>query len=294
MREPSITGSPSSSDVAINSASFSTPRLASLTNAMKWNIIFGGMDMNKIRTTAKLLKFDISGKYTKVREHMAARSKRMYPMVSPTVYAPFECIVVDMITLQVKSIDGAIYAHNFKDKHTKMAWSYPVMDASADTFLVVLNDLLARLHRFKVSIIRADAGSNYSANKVRTHCESRGIKLETAVVKAPHQIQIAEKNHDILLSTMRALMSFANAPYRLWANCIVWTCMLHNVSAIDYGTSVAVIPYHATNQTIDTNLLLPFGCLIIVHRDKDQVNDGKLDPRGLYGVFIGLADRFDF
>jgi hypothetical protein len=70
--------------------------------------------------------------------------------------------------------------------------------------------------------------------------------------------------------------------------------MLHNVSAIDYGTSVPVIPYHATNQTIDTNLLLPFGCLIIVHRDKDQVNDGKLDPRGLYGVFIGLADRYDF
>jgi hypothetical protein len=70
--------------------------------------------------------------------------------------------------------------------------------------------------------------------------------------------------------------------------------MLHNVTAVDYNTAEPVIPYHATDQPIDTNLLLPFGCLIIVHRDKDQVNDGKLDPRGLFGVFIGLADRFDF
>ena len=144
-------------DVVITSASFTTPRLSSLTNAMKWNIIFGGMDMNKIRTTAKLLNFDISGKHNKVREHMAARSRRRYPTVPPTAYTPFVCIVVDMITLQKKSIDGAIYAHNFKDKHTKMAWSYPVLDASADTFLVVLKDLLARLHRFEVGIIRAGA-----------------------------------------------------------------------------------------------------------------------------------------
>ena len=129
---------------------------------------------------------------------------------------------------------------------------------------------------------------------MRTFCESKGIKLEIAVDKAPHQIQIAERNHDILLSTMRALMSFANAPYRLWANCIVWSCMLHNVSAVDYNTSVPIIPYHATDQPIDKNLLIPFVCLIIVHCDKDQVNDGKLDPRGLCGTFIGLADRFDF
>jgi hypothetical protein len=249
---------------------------------MKWNII------------TKILNFDISGEYNKVREHMAARSRRRYPTVPPTVYAPFVCIVVDMITVQKESIDGAIYAHNFKDKQTKMAWSYPVVDASADTFLVVLKDLLARLHRFRVGIIRADAGSNYTATKVRTFCESKGIKLEIAVVKAPHQIQIAERNHDILLSTMRALMSFANAPYRLWANCIVWSCMLHNVSAVDYKTSEPIIPYHATDQPIDKNLLLPFGCLVVVHRDKDQVKDGKLDQRGQFGAFIGLADRFEF
>ena len=72
--------------------------------------------MNKIRTTTKLLKCDISRKFNKVREHLDARSRRTYPTVPSTVYAPFECIVVDMITLQVKSIDGAIYAHNCKDK----------------------------------------------------------------------------------------------------------------------------------------------------------------------------------
>ena len=54
----------------------STPRLSSLTNAMKWYITFGGMDMNKIYATGKLLGFDVSGEYFKIREFMAARSKR--------------------------------------------------------------------------------------------------------------------------------------------------------------------------------------------------------------------------
>ena len=73
MRRPRITGSSISPYVVLTSASFSTPRLASLTNAIEWNIIFGGMEMNKIRTTAKLSKFNISGKYNKsARTHGCA------------------------------------------------------------------------------------------------------------------------------------------------------------------------------------------------------------------------------
>jgi len=286
-------GDSSKADVVTQTV-IDSPRLVSLTNAMKWNVVFGGMDINKIKATAKLLDFDVSGDYHKIREHVAARSKRKYSEVPVTEYEPFECIVCDMIVMKQKSIDGALYAHNFKDKKTKLCWSYPVKDASTDTFLVVLKQLLARLHRYKVGILRTDAGSNYTANKVKTFLESRGIKFEECVIAAPHQIMLAERNHGILLPTVRALMSFSNAPYRLWANCIMWACVLHNISAHGYNTKTPSIPFFATKQTIDKKLLLPFGCLIIVHRDKAQVVDGKLDPRGLFGVFIGLADEYEF
>ena len=94
--------------------------------------------MNKIIATSKLLEFEVKGDYHRIREYLSARSRRKYPKVSPTVYVPFECIVVDMITLKQRSIDGSLYAHNFKDKNTKLTWSFPVKDATADTFLEVL------------------------------------------------------------------------------------------------------------------------------------------------------------
>jgi hypothetical protein len=270
-----------------------TPRLVSLTSAMQKLITFGGMDINKIKATAKLLRFECTGDYFKIREHVAARSKRKYPKVPPTTYADLECVVVDMISFKVKSIDGALYSHNFKDKNSSLAWTFPVRDAGADTFLKVLLTFLAVNTRFKIGIIRADAGSNYTAPRVRTFLEHRKIKLEICIIAAPHQIGLAERNHGVLLPTVRALMAFANAPYRLWACCLRWTCMLHNVSAVDYKTQPR-IPFHILDKSIDNNLLIPFGCLVTIHRDKSQVHDGKLDPRGVFGAFIGLADQFSF
>ena len=159
-----MVGDVGKADFVLTQSVISSPRLVSLTNAMKWNVVFGGMDMNKIEATAKLLNLDVSGEYHKIREHLAARSRRKYSKVPETEYEPYECIVCDMIVIKQKSIDGALYAHNFKDKKTKLCWSYPVRDASSDTFLEVLKHLLARLHRFKVGILRTDAGSNYTAN----------------------------------------------------------------------------------------------------------------------------------
>ena len=94
--------------------------------------------MNKINATGKLLGFDVSGEYFKIREFMAARSKRQYSKTPPTIYADYECIVADMVSFKVPSVNGAMYAHNFKDKKTKHCWTFPVKDASAETFIEVL------------------------------------------------------------------------------------------------------------------------------------------------------------
>ena len=40
-------------------------------------------------------------------------------------------------------------------------------------------------------------------------------------------------------------------------------------------------------MTYPLSLLLPFGCFVIIFKTKKQVEEGKLDSRGLYGIFIG-------
>ncbi len=110
----------------------------------------------------------------------------------------------------------------------------------------------------------------------------------------PHQIGTAERAHGILLPTVRSLMAFANATYSMWARCLCWACMLANITAVDYNTSTPFIPLLLTEAHIDKRKILPFGCLAIVHRSKEQVIGGKLDVRGIIGAFIGLADNDSF
>ena len=73
-----------------------------------------------------------------------------------------------------------MYAHNFKDKKTKHCWTFPVKDASAETFIEVLLLFFSLMHRHNikniVGIIRTDAGSNYTAKIVKTFLEAKGIK----------------------------------------------------------------------------------------------------------------------
>ena len=53
--------------------------------------------------------------------------------------------------------------------------------------------------------------------------------------------------------------------------------------------SKAVIPLLALDVKIDYASLLPFGCLIMRHRAKEQVMDGYCDTRGVAGVFVGYS-----
>ncbi len=110
-------------------------------------------------------------------------------------------------------------------------------------------------------IFRTDAGSNYTAAKIRYYIESRGSKFEVVNIATPHQIGTAERAHGILLPTVRSLMAFANAPYSMWARCLCWACMLANITAVDYNTSEPFIPLLLTEAHIDKRKILPFGCL---------------------------------
>ena len=49
------------------------------------------------------------------------------------------------------------------------------------------------------------------------------------------------------------------------------------------------MPWHRLKLPLDIGALYPFGCLVIVHRAKEQCADGYLDQRGEPGAFVGWA-----
>ena len=90
--------------------------------------------------------------------------------------------------------------------------------AHADAFIEVVTNFIAFLStlpmNFVFKVFRADAGTVYKAKSVRDFLKSKGIYCQYACIESPHQISVTERNHGILLSTMRAIMSLSHAPKR--------------------------------------------------------------------------------
>ena len=137
--------------------------------------------------------------------------------------------------------------------------------------------------------MRADAGSCYTSSKVKAFLISKGSTVQVAAPQAPHQISIAERNHGVLLNTMRAIMHFSCSYNELWALALKYSAVLNNYMAADYNTSAPFIPWLKTGCALDVGSLYPFGCLVLVQRTKAQVDDGKLSPRAEVGAFVGWA-----
>ena len=129
----------------------------------------------------------------------------------------FDVVTVDLIgKCKVPSLGGAVYCHDFVERKCKIRWAYPVKRADSDTFIEAFRDLMAFVGK-KPKFLRVDAGSNYTSEEVEKCCLHLGIQIQTAVVKAPHQIAQGERTHGVLMSTTRAIMHFACARYELWA-----------------------------------------------------------------------------
>ena len=168
-----------------------------------------------------------------------------------------------------------------------MRWAYPVKRANPETFIEAFCVLMAFVGK-RPKILRVDAGSNYTSDEVKKFCLQLEIQIQTAVVKAPHQIAQGGRTHGVLMSTTRAIMHFAYARYELWALGIKYAAVLNNHMAVDYTShDDAHVPWMSLSSSLDLEHLYIFGCLVIMHQGKDDVDDGKLDPRGVAGCFVG-------
>ena len=263
-------------------------------SALRWYVVFGGPDLAKLRRTSDIAGLKLAGTIPgRIKEFVAAKMQRNYPKPDPpTEYKPFECVTWDMITFKTRSAKCR-FSHNAVDRALKMRFAYPVERADTDSFLAVLTQFLAFIGRqpkvMVLQVVRTDAGTNYTDVRVRNFLQQRGITMQIASVATPHQIAQGERNHGVLLPTMRAIMAFAGASNKLWAFAIRYAAVLCNHMATDYNTQQAFIPWMKIVQKLDWPSLLPFGCQVTKFVSKQDAEDGKASPRGVVGVFVGVG-----
>ena len=269
-----------------------------LSTMTRWFVTFGGPDITRLRKTGEITGLKLEGNAPPpIREFTMAKMRRSYPSPEKeiTVYKPFECVVWDMVgPFRTTSIGGSRYSHDGVDRAMNLRFVYPVTDASAETFVEVMQQFIVFVGQvpgeFVFKIMRADHGSNYTSKHVRKFLQRNGIRMQLSAVATPHMIRRGELNHAILNATMRAIMSFANAPRNTWALARKWAAVLNNFLATKYNTPDAFVPWYSVEGvTMDVDAMLPFGCLVVVHKAKEQVQDGYCDQRGEAGAFVGWA-----
>ena len=71
--------------------------------------------------------------------------RRVYPKhENETTYAPFECVVWDMVgPFKYPSLGGCKYSHDGVDRALNLRFVYTVVNASAEVFTAVLDEFIA-------------------------------------------------------------------------------------------------------------------------------------------------------
>lgn len=133
----------------------------------------------------------------------------------------------------------------------------------------------------KVRCLRTDNGLEFCNNAFNDFCKKNGIERHRTCADSPQQNGVAERMNRTIMEKVRCLLDESGIEEKFWAEAV--------------ATAVYVInrtPSSANDLNIPEELwmrnvpgyrhLRRFGLLVYVHIDQ-----GKLKPRALKGVFIG-------
>ncbi|GJS37167.1 retrovirus-related pol polyprotein from transposon TNT 1-94 [Tanacetum coccineum] len=136
----------------------------------------------------------------------------------------------------------------------------------------------------KIKRLRTNNGLEFCSRDFNDFCRDEGIARHYTVRYTPQQNGEAERMNKTLLERTRCLLLNAGLDRSFWAEALNTTCYLINRSpatAIDYKTPIEVW----SGDPAYYLKLRVFGCPAYYH-----VSEGKLDPRGEKGIFIGYGD----
>ena len=138
-----------------------------------------------------------------------------------------------------------------------------------------------------IKSIRTDNAPDLCAGQMKIFLLDKGIIHYRTCPATPQQNGVAERKHQHLLETARALSFQSNLPTQFWGECILTAAYLINRMP---SQSLGLISPQEKLLQIKPNLshLRSFGCLCFASTKKIQRT--KLDPRANPCVFLGYPN----
>ena len=196
--------------------------------------------------------------------------------------------------MQSRSLGGCRYFMLFVDDYTKFTTVY---------FLKSKNEAANQFQHFKAAVenvfsdkdnqikaIRTDGGGEYSSGEFQQKLKNSRIQWQVTVPYTPQEDGVAENSNRVLVGRANALIQHADAPKNYWAEALLTTVYLKNISLTKGTHGKDVTPYQLWHGSKpDIKHLRVWGCTAyaFVHLAKRQ--DKKWSPRAERKVFVGYT-----
>jgi hypothetical protein len=154
-------------------------------------------------------------------------------------------------------------------------------------FLIDFRELFKAWKVCEIHVLRSDNASEFDSAEVQQIYLDNGIKRQFSSPGQQFQNGKAEKCiGDVWLMTKTSLL-FSNTPRILWDECWIHagTVKRHLPSTANEGFKSSL--HMITGNKVSLAHILPFGSLLYVTLDKDQIHDPKFDPRAQATVYLG-------
>jgi hypothetical protein len=135
----------------------------------------------------------------------------------------------------------------------------------------------------KLKVMRTDNGMGFCYSNFNSFCRKEGIVRHRTIPYTPQQNGVAEHMNRTIISEARCMLSNSGLRQKFWAEVASTACHLINYSpstAINKKTPLDLW----SGSPYDYSQLKMFGCIAYAH-----VDNGKLEPREVKGVFLGYG-----
>ncbi|KMQ87943.1 retrovirus-related pol polyprotein from transposon tnt 1-94 [Lasius niger] len=190
--------------------------------------------------------------------------------------------------MKVISIGGAKYILQFIDDSSRWGQVYFLKSKSdvsqaLQNFVIMMENQTGR----KIKIIQSDNGKEFVNATIDEFLKKRGIIRRLTVPYCPQQNGVAERRNRTLVEMARCLLLQSGLPPSFWAEAVNTANYIRNrcpSKSLDGRT-----PFEALSEKIpDVSHFREFGQRVFVLRNKPGI--GKLDSRGITGIFVKYSD----
>lgn len=284
---------------SIRSAHVSTPFISNIVSAgscstIEWHRKLGHLNIRDMVLACKngYLKGVTIPSTARLDCEICARAKMTrlpFPKKSERKCEILEIIHSDLCgPMRTASIGGAKYVLTLTDDASK--WTEVRFLRHKDECLEYFKEFLTSIENLKgkkIKYLQSDNGGEYISQQFDNFLKERGILRRLTVAHTPQQNGVAERKNGTLMGMARCLLYQAELPDKFWAEAVNTANFLRNRCPTQSNNGKS--PFHVwNNKTFDLGKIEEFGSKVVILNKKP--NKGKLEPRGLTGIFMGYAE----